>query len=131
MQCYLPLKHCKIMYDFRCIDPSDDPYRACFGCDTAAPRDDSNFDDFIYDTFGDLIDRQSGERFMVTRQSRRLICRRSPFGGLSCKLRVDRAMQFRRATYARVQQFVQSEQYLSNDDIDFLIYFTRSFRNII
>ena len=78
-----------------------------------------------------MIDRQSGERFQVTRQSRRLICRRNPFGGRTCKLRVDRAMQLRAATYARAQQFVQSEQYLSNDDVDFLRYFFRTFRNVI
>ena len=78
-----------------------------------------------------MIDRQSGERFQVTRQSRRLICRRNPFGGRTCKLRVDRAMQLRVATYARAQQFVQSEQYLSNDDVDFLRYFFRTFRNVI
>ena len=68
------------------------------------------------------IDRQSGEMFQATRQSRRVICGTGPNGGRRCRLRIDRAMQFRRITYGRAIQFIQSEQYLSNDDVDIIRY---------
>ena len=66
------------------------------------------------------IDRQSGEMFQATRQSRRIICGTGTNGGRRCRLRIDRAMQFRRITYGRAIQFIQSEQYLSNDDVDII-----------
>ena len=107
---------------YRCTGPNDDPYRSCFGCENAAIRIDSDLYDSYYETFNNFIDRQSGERFQVTRQSRRLVCRGRATGGRICSLRIDRAMQLRQTSYARVQQFVQSEQYLSDDDVNILIF---------
>ena len=104
----------------RCLDPRDDPFRTCFSCEDAAVRARSH-DPSYYDYAYNFIDRQSGERFQVTRQRRRLICRGNEGGGgRSCKLRISRGMQLRRATYGRSQQFIQSEQYLSGDDIDII-----------
>ena len=70
----------------------------------------------------DNIDRQTGEMFQATSQSRRVICGMGPNGGQRCRLRIDRAMQFRRVTYGRAIQFIQSEQYLGNDDVDIIRY---------
>ena len=105
---------------YRCVDPTDDPFRTCFGCDDAAfsiRSRSANYYDYAYN----FIDRQTGEQFQVTRQNRRLICQPGEAGGpRRCKLRVTRGMQLRKTTYGRVQQFVQSEQYLSNDDVDII-----------
>ena len=124
--------HCyaekNVIICYRCTDPRDDPYAACFGCENAAIRSESGLYDEFYETFNNYIDRQGGERFQVTRQSRRLVCRGGATGARSCKLRIDRAMQLRQTNYARVQQFVQSEQYLSNDDVDILRYFLNFFK---
>ena len=35
-------------------------------------------------------------------------------------LRIDKAMQFRRVSYGRAIQFIQSEQYLKADDVDII-----------
>ena len=70
----------------------------------------------------DNIDRQTGEMFQATSQSRRVICGMGPNGGQRCRLRIDRAMQFRRVSYGRAIQFIQSEQYLGNDDVDIIRY---------
>ena len=58
--------------------------------------------------------------FQTTRQSRRVICARGQQGQTRrrCRLRIDKAMQFRRITYGRAIQFIQSEQYLENSDFD-------------
>ena len=109
------------------MDPRDDPFRTCFGCEDAAVRARSHGPSY-YDYAYNFIDRQSGERFQVTRQRRRLICTRNAGGGgRSCKLRISRGMQLRTATYGRVQQFVQSEQYLSRDDIDIIRKYLASY----
>ena len=104
----------------RCDGPNDDPFRACFGCEENLKRS-SFFHDYTYHFYNGFIDRQTGERFRASRQSRRLICsnriRRN-----SCRLRVDRAMELRSRTYMRALQFIQSEEYLSNDDLDLLKY---------
>ena len=78
--------------------------------------------DYAYIKGYDYIDRQTGEMFQATTQSRRVICGMGPNGGQNCRLRIDRAMQFRRVTYGRAIQFIQSEQYLGNDDVDIIRY---------
>ena len=111
----------------RCVDPRDDPFRTCFGCEDDAAVNARSHDPSYYDYAYNFIDRQSRQRFQVTRQRRRLICTRNAGGGgRSCKLRISRGMQLRTATYGRVQQFVQSEQYLSRDDIDIIIKYLAS-----
>ena len=97
-----------------CTGANDDPYRACFGCD-----EDNLFNHHQrqYD-----IDRQTGEMFQATTQSRRVICGQDQNGNRNCRLRIDKAMQFRRISYGRAVQFIQSEQYLTNDDVDIIRY---------
>ena len=97
------------IFYFRCISAEDDPYKSCFGCDQ------SNFESFY-----NHIDRQTGEMFQSTSQSRRVICGAGTSGRRRCRLRIDKAMQFRRITYGRAIQFIQSEQYLSDEDMEFL-----------
>ena len=70
--------------------------------------------------FDGYIDRQTGEMFQATTQSRRVLCSPGPQGRQRCRLRIDKAMQFRRVTYGRAIQFIQSEQYLGNDDVDII-----------
>ena len=74
----------------------------------------------FYEYANNYHERQSGESFKVTNQSRRLICRR---GARNCRLRVTRSIELRQRTYGRALQFVQSEQYLSLDDMDLIKYF--------
>ena len=96
-----------------CELASDDPFRSCFGCDDDMTDIDETSQD--YDNF---IDRQAGEVFQATSQNRRVICGLGPLGGMRCRLRIDRAMQLRRVSYGRALQFIQSEQYLGDDDVD-------------
>ena len=56
--------------------------------------------------------------FQATQQSRRVICSRGQNGAQRCRLRIDKAMQFRRVSYGRAVQFIQSEQYLKRDEVD-------------
>ena len=58
--------------------------------------------------------------FQATQQSRRVICGTRANGAQRCRLRIDRAMQFRRVSYGRAIQFIESEQYLGNDDFDII-----------
>ena len=71
-----------------------------------------------YYEFYDFIDRQTGEVFQATAQNRRVVCVRGQSGGTRCRLRIDRAMQLRGVSYGRALQFIQSEQYLGDDDVD-------------
>ena len=103
-------------FAFSCSGPKDDPFRPCFGCEGASARNIYG-NDYFNDIERSFISRQTGERFQTTRQSRRLVCRN---GRANCRLRVDRGVQLRRRTYARAQQFVQSEQYLTDEDTDIL-----------
>ena len=121
---------------YSCIDPRDDHLKACFGCENAASSRSSFYASSSFQTHYDhygtfypngyqdyyinLIDRQSGERFKATRQSRRIICRRDPAGVRRCKLRVDRSMQMRQITYGRAIKFIQSEEYLSDEDLNII-----------
>ena len=102
---------------FSCTLPSDDPYRACFGCENDTTRSNQN-----QPRFHSHIDRQSGEVFQATSQNRRVICGKDPLGNMRCRLRIDRAMQLRRVSYGRALQFIQSEQYLGDDDVDIIRY---------
>ena len=101
----------------RCRLPSDDRFRSCFGCE-----DSESFRRYTtHRKHYDYIDRQTGEMFQATRQSRRVICAAGENGDQQqCRLRIDKAMQFRRVTYGRAVQFIQSEQYLDNDDVDII-----------
>ena len=103
---------------FSCDHPNDDLFRACFGCQEAERRYGPYPEEYHYN----YIDRQTGEMFQATQQSRRVICGTGPAGRQRCRLRIDRAMQFRRVSYGRAIQFIQSEQYLSNDDVDIIRY---------
>ena len=64
------------------------------------------------------MSRQTGEVFQATSQNRRVVCSTGPNGGQRCRLRIDRAMQLRRVSYGRALQFIQSEQYLGDDDVN-------------
>ena len=105
---------------YRCDGPNDDPFRACFGCEENLKRS-SFFDNYTNYFYNDFIDRQTGERFRATRQSRRLICSNRRDRNF-CRIRVDRAMELRSRSYMRSLQFIQSEEYLSADDLDILRY---------
>ena len=106
------LKYIQIYY-FRCILPSDDPYRSCFGCETDVKVKVVRVKRAYYS----YVNRQSGEVFQATSQNRRVICGSDPNGNMRCRLRIDRAMQLRRVSYGRALQFIQSEQYLGDDDV--------------
>ena len=124
---------CKIYYAFyyfSCKDLADDPFKACFGCDTnISDSFQTNYDqygNFYPDRFNDYDyaeERQTGEFFMATAQKRRLICRNKRGGRVArsdCRIRIDRLMQLRAETYGRAQQFIQSENYLSPEDINII-----------
>ena len=97
--------------------PSDDRFRSCFGCENS----DERYKRYSYQSYHDYIDRQTGEMYQSTTQSRRVICGAGATGdGQNCRLRIDKAMQFRRVTYGRAIQFIQSEQYLGDDDVDII-----------
>ena len=108
------LHRCLILF-FSCTSPSDDPFRACFGCENDKTKRNSNHPRFL-----NFIDRQSGEVFQATSQNRRVICGKDPLGNMRCRLRIDRAMQLRRVSYGRALQFIQSEQYLGDDDVSLI-----------
>ena len=95
------------MIHFSCNHPRDDPFAACFGCDIQIRKKRQ-------------IDRQTNEMFLATAQNRRVICRSGSLGRKNCSVRVDRAMEFRRVTYGRGLQFIQSEQYLSDEYISLI-----------
>ena len=105
----------QLLFCYSCTGPNDDPFRSCFGCDNTVLEDNVDYYQSLYN-----IDRQSGEMFQATSQSRRVICGTGPMGGQRCRLRIDRAMQFRRVSYGRALQFIQSEQYLGNEDLDII-----------
>ena len=102
---------------FSCVMPQDDPFRSCFGCE-----DENQNRYYVHQrqSYHGYIDRQTGEMFQATTQSRRVLCSPGPRGRQRCRLRIDKAMQFRRVTYGRAIQFIQSEQYLGNDDVDII-----------
>ena len=116
-----------LYFDFSCVLPSDDPFRACFGCEEEPAVKKiraKKYDYERYYEFHDFIDRQTGEVYQATAQNRRVICVRGELGGISCRLRIDRAMQLRGVSYGRALQFIQSEQYLGDDDVDvFRLYY--------
>ena len=101
-------------FNFRCVDPADDPFMACLGCDEV------KYDHYGYHTDTNHIDRQTGEVFQATSQSRRVICQTGEQGGQKCRLRIDRSMQMRNVKYGRALQFIQSEQYLGDEDVDLI-----------
>ena len=102
--------------------PCDEIFRACFGCEHSpaqsyynSPRNSYLFG---YDSYGNYIDRQTGETYESTQQSRRVVCR----GGGRCNLRVDKAAQRRDLKYGKALNFANQEQYLSNEDLDLIGY---------
>ena len=106
-----------ILHFFSCTGPDDDPFRPCFACEGFAARKVYG-SDYDYGVENNFISRQTGESFQSTRRSRRVVRGRNG----RARLRVDRAMQMRARTYARTQSFVQSEQYLSDEDVDIIRY---------
>merc|ERR1719225_1288445 len=86
-----------------CEGVNDDPFKPCFQCEDLRSRSELPYYAYSY------IDRQSGEKFQVTRPSRRVVCRRGPAGRRRCRLRVSRAMQLRQTQYGPSLQFVQAE----------------------
>ena len=106
---------------YRCDGPNDDPFRACFGCEETLKQRlyYNKYSNYFYDNF---IDRQTNEVFRRTKQSRRLICS-NRIDRSSCRIRVDRSMELRDETYMRVIRFIQSEEYLSDDDLDIVRYY--------
>ena len=109
------LKHCTP--PFRYIDPRDDPFKSCFGCEDTLRRKEDDEPIFQFP-----FERQAGEVFQATSQSRRVVCGRGPDGNIRCRLRIDRAMQLRMVSYGRALQFIQSEQYLGEDDVSIVKY---------
>ena len=103
---------------YSCTLPSDDPFRSCFGCE-----DNANRKNYQHQKINSYIDRQTGEMFQATSQNRRVICIRGSEGGQRCRLRIDRAMQFRGISYGRALQFIHSEQYLGDDDVNLIRYY--------
>ena len=106
-----------IYFLFSCTSTNDDPFRSCFGCERA---NENLYYANQRQSFHSYIDRQTGEMFQATTQSRRVLCNRGTQGNRRCRLRIDKAMQFRRVSYGRAVQFIQSEQYLNNDDVDII-----------
>ena len=115
----------KILFPYSCEGVNDDPFKPCFQCEDVTSRSDLPHYAYSY------IDRQSGEKFQVTRPSRRVVCRRGPAGRRRCRLRVSRAMQLRQAQYGPSLQFVQAEQYLSTDDLDIVRYYVKLKRYLL
>ena len=116
-----------LLFHFSCNGPEDDVYRPCFECEGFSARKvygeyAKNFIQYNYTS------RQSGENFQATQQSSRVICNLGVGGQrVDCKLRVSRGMQLRSQSYERTQEFVQSEQYLSQEDIDLIFRYLSSF----
>ena len=114
----------------------DDLFVPCFGCDNSFQTTrldnstnyygnayEENFYPNGYQDYEAFIERQTQESFneeifQSTGQSRRVICRRTPAGARDCRLRVDRLVQLRSRTYGRSIQFLQNEEYLTQQDLD-------------
>ena len=92
---------------------------SCFGCDaeTVSQKYDDKSRRYDYNLMGL---KKEDDIFQVTAQNRRVICGVGSFGYQRCLLRIDRAMQLRRATYQRVLQFIQNRHYLLQEDINLL-----------
>ena len=101
---------------FSCTGEFDDPYRPCFGCEGFDARRAFG-SDYYNDIEINFTSRQTNENYQATRQSKRVICRD---GRSNCRLRVSRGVELRQKNYPRALEFVQSEQYLSQEDLDIL-----------
>ena len=116
-----------MLFHFSCNGPGDDEYRPCFECEGFEAR--KAYGDQFFDPIEHShTSRQDGNSFQVTRQSRRVICGIGMTGEQICRLRVSRAMQLRGRSYTRAQDFVQSEQYLTQEDIDLIFRYYSSFK---
>ena len=110
----------------------DDPFQPCFQCENTAQE--RNFykqgghQYFYARNRYHYLERQSGERFEATSQSRRIICPRGTTRGSRCRIRVSRAIQFRRRSYPRTQRFVHAEEYISGDDLEIIRFFQTLFQ---
>ena len=110
----------------------DDPFQPCFQCENAAQE--RNFytqggHQYLYARNRyNYLERQSGERFEATSQRRRIICPRGATTGSRCRIRVSRAIQFRRRSYSRTQGFVHAEEYISGDDLEIIRFFQTLFQ---
>ena len=102
----------------------DDPFRPCFDCNNADARS-SFYTQKRHQYIGRkhnyyYIERQSRETFEATSKSSRIICPSVAEGVRLCRIRISRAVQFRRKTYRRAQKFVHAEEYLSFDDLEII-----------
>ena len=107
---------------FSCDGPNDDPFKACFGCQPYSNNIYGHNTSYGGNYHQDYWDRQTSEYFTATKQSRRLICQ-NRLDRRNCRIRIDRAMELRSETYMRVLRFIQSEEYLSEDDLDIIRYY--------
>ena len=96
----------------------DDLFLACFGCDNSFQTRFPLQENFIERQTQETLNPGTHDTFQSTRQSRRVICRRTPAGARDCRLRVDRLIQLRQRSYGRSIQFVQNEEYLTQEDLD-------------
>ena len=129
---YSPIVYNSVAIFPRCVLPSDDPFTSCFGCEseiTIKIVKQKRYD-YTHHEFDNFIDRQSEEVFQATAQNLRVICVAGATGRRRCRLRIDRAMQLRGVSYGRALQFIQSEQYLGDDDVD-VVYRRRKRRKRI
>ena len=112
----------EIVFYFSCNGPADDPFRPCFACEGFSAKSvyGAYYNNYI-DI--DITSRQTGESYQATRQSKRVVCRRVNGIVTGCRLRVDRGVQLRSRSYPRAQTFIQSEQYLSQEDIDIIRFY--------
>ena len=101
---------------YSCTGPNDDPFTACFGC-TQNEKGEEKVLDYDYENQYENIDRQVRERFRRTKKSRRVICRRNRS---NCKIRINKSIELRDRSYMRALEFVQSEEYLDQEDVDIL-----------
>ena len=108
-----------IFYLSSCSGPGDDPFRPCFECEDSSARIIYG-KDYYNDSERSFFSRQTGESFQTTRQSKRIVCRN---GRANCNLRVDRGVQLRGRSYTRIQEFIQLEQYLTQEDLDILRFY--------
>ena len=104
---------------YSCTGPKDDPFTACFGCAQNEKGKEKVLDTDYENQYGN-IDRQVRERFRRTKRSRRVICRRNRS---NCQIRIDKSIELRNRSYMRALEFVQSEEYLDQEDVDILLKF--------
>ena len=116
-----------VQYFYSCNDVMDDPFLPCVGCDDSTPRSSfdrrNGFQNGHEDKSFEFKERQGGETIRATGQGKRIICSRGSRTRRRCRLRISRAIEYRRSTYFQFQRFIQAEQYLSSDDLQIIRLF--------